>query len=219
MLVEAPMISAALSVAAEVVIEHSAYGADLGRAGNRSNMIAPQGIYPTSEADLVGMGDRRWVAISVTHDPGWRALCSLLDRVQWADWSESCRRDHHDEIDAAISVWTSRRTVDEIVEAVMAIGVPVAEVVLGHLVPHLEQIKHRRFFEQVEHPKTGINTHASMSVRWSSMPGPVLPGPAPMLGEHDDRVWVTEVGLSDAEYSGLREAGVIGRSAAKAVAW
>lgn len=219
MLVEAPMISAALSVAAEVVIEHSAYGSDLGRAGNRSNVIAPQGIYPTSEADLVGMGDRRWVAISVTHDPGWRALCSLLDRVQWADWSESLRRAHHDEIDAAITVWTSGKTVDEVVESMTAIGVPVAEVVLGHLVPALEQIKHRRFFEQVEHPKTGINTHATMAARWSSIAGPMLPGPAPMLGEHDNRVWMGEVGVSEEEYHSLREAGVIGRSAAKALAW
>ena len=55
-LVEAPMISAALSVAAEVVIEHSAYGVVRIRSGNRSSVIAPQGIYPTSEADP----DRPW---------------------------------------------------------------------------------------------------------------------------------------------------------------
>jgi hypothetical protein len=40
-----------------------------------------------------------------------------------------------------------------------------------------------------------------------------------MLGEHDDDVWLTQVGLSEAEYRSLRDAGVIGRSAAKAVAW
>jgi crotonobetainyl-CoA:carnitine CoA-transferase CaiB-like acyl-CoA transferase len=218
-LVEAPMISAALSVAAEVVIEQSADHIDISRAGNRSNVIAPQGIYPTSEPDLMGMGDRRWVALSVTDDSGWRALCSVLDRPEWANWPESVRRDRHDEIDAAITEWTSRRTVTDVVEAVTAISVPVGEVVLGHLVPQLEQVRHREFFEQLEHPKTGVNTHATMAVRWSSIPGPVLAGPAPMLGEHDDLVWVTEVGLSDEEYRGLQESGVIGRSAAKAVAW
>jgi crotonobetainyl-CoA:carnitine CoA-transferase CaiB-like acyl-CoA transferase len=218
-LVEAPMISAALSVAAEVVVEDSAYGVDTSRAGNRSNVTAPQGIYPTTEPDLVGMGDYRWVAISVTDDPGWGALCSLLDRPEWSNWPESTRRERHDEIDAAITEWTSRRTVTDVVESVTAISVPVGEVVLGHLVPQLEQVKHRGFFEQLEHPKTGINTHATISVRWSSIPGPVLAGPAPMLGEHDDLVWMTEVGLSDEEYCGLRESGVIGRSAAKAVAW
>jgi crotonobetainyl-CoA:carnitine CoA-transferase CaiB-like acyl-CoA transferase len=219
LLVEAPMISAALSVAAEVVIEESAYGVDTSRAGNRSNVIAPQGIYPTSEPDLVGMGDCRWVAISVIDDPGWQALCSHLDRPDWANWPESVRREHHDEIDGAITEWTSRRTVTDVVHAVSAISIPVGEVILGHLVPQLEQVKYREFFEQLEHSKTGLNTHATMAVRWSSLPGSVLAGPAPMLGEDDDLVWVTQVGLSDEEYRGLRESGVVGRSATEAVAW
>lgn len=218
-LVEAPMISAALSVAANVVIEHSAYGVDCVRSGNRSNSSAPQGIYPTSEVDRVGLGDRRWVGLSVTDDDGWRALCGLLDRPDWTDWSEAERRAHHDEIDAAIAAWTSILTVDAVVEAMMQRRIPVGEVVLGHLVPELDQLEHRRFFEQVQHPKTGVNTHAGMPVRWSSIPGPVQVGPAPMLGEHDDEVWLGQVGVTEGDYRRLREAGVIGRSDIKALVW
>ena len=218
-LVEAPMISAALSVAVEVVIEQSAYGVDRGRAGNRSNIIAPQGIYPSSEPDEVGIGDLRWVGISVTEDSGWRSLCSILGRQRWAQWPESERREHHDEIDEAIAEWTSRNTVDFIVETITDIGIPVGEVVLGHLVPRLEQLQHRGFFEEVDHPKTGTNTHAGMPVRWSSIAGRVQRGPAPMLGQHDEEVWMNLVGLSDEEFYDLREAGVLGRSDAKAVAW
>ena len=135
------------------------------------------------------------------------------------DWSVEQRHERHDEIDAAIIEWTSRTTVADVVDALSASGVPVGEVVLGHLVPQLEQLEHRGFFERIEHAKTGLNTHASIPARWSSITGPVLAGPAPMLGEHDDEVWLTHVGLSDAEYRSLREAGVIGRSAIKAVAW
>jgi crotonobetainyl-CoA:carnitine CoA-transferase CaiB-like acyl-CoA transferase len=218
-LVEAPMVSAALSVAAEVVIEQSAYGVDRQRMGNRSNVIAPQGIYPTSEPDPVGLGDRRWVALSVVDDANWHALCALLDRANWTDWSLAQRHERHDEIDAAITEWTSRSTVADVVDALSTRGLPVGEVVLGHLVPELKQLIHRGFFERIEHAKTGLNTHASISARWSSITGSVLAGPAPMLGEHDDDVWLEQLGLSDAEYRGLREAGVIGRSAAKAVAW
>jgi crotonobetainyl-CoA:carnitine CoA-transferase CaiB-like acyl-CoA transferase len=218
-LVEAPMISAALSVAAEVVIEQSAYGVDRRRSGNRSNIIAPQGIYPSTEPDAVSMGDRRWVGISVADDSGWRSLCSVLGWEDWAGWSERERREHHDEIDEAIAEWTSRNTVEYIVEAMTELRIPVGEVVLGHLVPHLEQLQHRGFFEEVDHPKTGTNTHAGMPVRWSSITGPVQRGPAPMLGQHDEEVWMNQVGLSDEEFYDLREAGVIGRSDAKAVAW
>lgn len=218
-LVEAPMISAALSVAAEVVIERSAYGVDRQRMGNRSTVIAPQGIYPTSEPDPVGLGDRRWVALSVVDDANWRALCTLIERASWADWSVEQRRERHDEIDAAITKWTSRSTLAEVVEQSAAGGIAVGEVVLGHLVPQLEQLEHRGFFERIEHAKTGANTHATIPARWSSIAGPVLAGPAPMLGEHDDDVWLAQVGLAEAEYRSLRETGVIGRTAAKAIAW
>jgi len=218
-LVEAPMISAALSVAAEVVIEHSAYGVDRQRLGNRSNVIAPQGIYATSEPDLVGLGDRRWVALSVVDDEDWQAVCSLIERASWANWSLQQRQEWHDEIDTAISEWTSNKAVAELVNAFTALDVPVGEVVLGHLVPELKQLQHRGFFERIEHAKTGVNTHASIPVRWSSITTPVLTGPAPMLGEHDDDVWLGLVGVGEAEYCSLREAGVIGRTAAEAVAW
>lgn len=219
LLVEAPMISAALSVAAEVVIERSAYGADRHRMGNRSSVIAPQGIYPTSEADPVGLGDRRWVGLSVVDDAGWRALTELIDRASWTGWSLAERQERHDDIDTAIAAWTSGSSVAEVVGALSTRGVPVGEVVLGHLTPDLEQLQHRGFFERLEHAKTGLNTHATLPVRWSSVAGPVLAGPAPMLGEHDEQVWRTQVGLSEEEYAGLREAGVIGRGVAKAVAW
>lgn len=219
LLVEAPMISAALSVASNVVVEQSAYGVDVVRMGNRSNIHAPQGIYPTSEADRVGLGDRRWVGISVTDDAHWRALCTLIGRADWAGWAVGERHSHHDEIDAALAAWTSKSTIESVTTELIDIGVPVGEVVLGHLVPELEQIEHRRFFEQVEHPKTGTNTHAGMAVRWSSIPGAVQRGPAPMLGQDDDEVWLSQVGLSADEYRTLRETGVVGRSDVKAVAW
>jgi crotonobetainyl-CoA:carnitine CoA-transferase CaiB-like acyl-CoA transferase len=109
--------------------------------------------------------------------------------------------------------------VKDVIESVTAIDVPVAEVMLGHLLPGLEQIEHRGFFERIEHPKTGLNTHAGMPVRWSSIAGAVLAGRAPLLGEHDEHVWVKQVGLSEDDYRSFRESGVIGRSMAKAVAW
>jgi crotonobetainyl-CoA:carnitine CoA-transferase CaiB-like acyl-CoA transferase len=218
-LVEAPMISAALSVAAEVVIERSAYGVDRERMGNRSTVIAPQGIYPTAEPDVVGLGDRRWVALSVVDDANWRALCGLIDRASWADWSLAHRHERHGEIDAAITEWTSRSTVAKVLDESSAHEIACGEVILGHMVPQLKQLDHRRFFETIAHEKTGLNTHATMPARWSSITGPVLTGPAPMLGEHDDDVWLGQVGLSEPEYRSLREAGVIGRTAAKAAAW
>src|SRR6185312_7261787 len=61
-LVEAAMVDAALNVAAEQVIEHSAYGALIERSGNRGPYAAPQNVYQAAGPDEDGRDDS-WVAI------------------------------------------------------------------------------------------------------------------------------------------------------------
>jgi crotonobetainyl-CoA:carnitine CoA-transferase CaiB-like acyl-CoA transferase len=219
MLVEVPMITSAVRVAAEVVIEHSAYGVTLTRQGNRGPQGAPQGIYPSSEPDRMGMGDVRWIAVSVLTDEHWVALCDIVNRAEWRDWSLSERWSRHDEIDAAITAWTSANTVDIIEKTLLDAGVPVGEVVLGHVLTELDQLQHRGFFEDIAHPLTGTNTHAGLPVRWASMPGPVQCGHAPLLGQDDDIVWLEQVGMSPDEYAALRADGVIGRGDIAGRAW
>lgn len=218
-LVEAPMIAGALNVAAEVVIEHSAYGVAVARQGNRSSEGAPQGIYPTNEPDRVGLGDSRWVALAVMTDAQWAALCDVLGAAEWKEWTEATRFERHDEIDATITAWTAVSTVADVVETLLEAGVPVGEVVLGHLLDEVEQLAHRGFYEELAHPLTGNNTHAGLPVRWASIPGPVLVGPAPTLGQDDDLVWLEQVGIPPADYQRLREDGVIGRGDIGGRAW
>src|SRR5215207_1072977 len=73
-LIEAAMVEAALNIAAEQVIEYSAYGALLQRDGNRGPMAAPQNLYRTNDIDEFGRRDC-WVAIAVATDAQWTSLC------------------------------------------------------------------------------------------------------------------------------------------------
>ena len=75
MLVEAAMVDAAINVAAEQVIEYSAYGALLERDGNRGPTAAPQNLYRTNEIDEFGRADC-WVAVAVATDEQWAGLCA-----------------------------------------------------------------------------------------------------------------------------------------------
>ncbi|MBW2399380.1 MAG: CoA transferase, partial [Deltaproteobacteria bacterium] len=70
--VESTMVESALNVAAEQVIEWSAYGSLLQRDGNRSPLAAPQGLYPCAGGQP---GAEKWLALSVATEPQWRALC------------------------------------------------------------------------------------------------------------------------------------------------
>ena len=82
-MVEAAMVDAALNIAAEQVIEHSAYGALLQRDGNRGPAAAPQNLYRTGEIDEFGRPDS-WVAVAVATDAQWAGLRDALGRPDWA---------------------------------------------------------------------------------------------------------------------------------------
>ena len=83
--VEAAMVDAALNVAAEQIVEHSAYGALLERDGNRGPTAAPQNLYRTRPtATTARRRATAWVAIAVATDEQWLALRDALGRPDWA---------------------------------------------------------------------------------------------------------------------------------------
>jgi crotonobetainyl-CoA:carnitine CoA-transferase CaiB-like acyl-CoA transferase len=83
MLVEAAMVDAAVSISAEQIIEYTAYGAVLHRAGNRGPTAAPQNLYRSADIDEFGRLDS-WIAIAVETDDQWERLCDALGSPSWA---------------------------------------------------------------------------------------------------------------------------------------
>ncbi len=123
--------------------------------------------------------------------------------------SESARRHRHDSIDDHLASWCAARTGDEIVECLWDAGVPVAKVLQPHEQAMLVQLQHRGFFENVEHPVTGVSRHSTMPMRFSRGPDRFHVRRAPLLGEHNDAV-LHGLGVSDNEIAELEAEGVIG---------
>jgi len=214
--VEAAMVDAALSIAADQIIEYATNGVLLERDGNRGPLAAPQGLYLAVDADAEGQRDT-WVAIAVAADDQWLALRQALGDPSWAMdaalLTVTGRRERHDEIDEHLSAWCGERTAGAIVECLWPAGVPVAQVMQPHDQPQLEQLQFRRFFEDVEHPVTGTARHSTLPMRFSGRSDPFHVRHAPLLGEHNDEV-LASVGLSAAEIAALEADGVIGRAPA-----
>jgi crotonobetainyl-CoA:carnitine CoA-transferase CaiB-like acyl-CoA transferase len=213
--IEAAMVDAALNVAAEQVIEYSAYGGLLQRDGNRGPAAAPQNLYRTSELDEFGRPDD-WVAIAVATDEQWRSLVGVLGEPSWATGelaSGAGRRRHHDAIDEQLSRWCATRTGDEIVETLWAAGVPVAKVMQPHRVGDLPQVVHRGFYEHVEHPVNPTARHSTLPMRITSGPQRFHRTHAPLLGQHNREV-LSALGLNDDEIADLEDQGVIGTAPA-----
>jgi crotonobetainyl-CoA:carnitine CoA-transferase CaiB-like acyl-CoA transferase len=211
-LVEAAMIDAALNVAAEQVVEYSAYGALLERAGNRGPTAAPQNLYPTADVDEFGRRDC-WVAIAVATDEQWASLVQALGHPRWATdprlSTTAGRRQHHDLIDEHVGAWCECRSGEEIVGRLWDAGVPVAEVMQPQRQTELAQLAFRGFFEVVEHPVNGPVSYSTMPARFSAGPQRFHRHAAPLLGQHN-RELLTELGLSEQEIAELESDGIIG---------
>lgn len=216
-MIEAAMVDAALNLAAEQVIEYSAYGAVLQRDGNRGPAGAPQNLYLSNEIDEFGRPDS-WVAIAVATDEQWSGLRCALGEPEWATMSGLAtaegRRTHHDLIDEHLSAWCAERTRDQIVETLWGAGVPVAKVLQPHRQTEIPQLTFRGFFESVEHPVNPTTPHSTLPFRSSRGPERVHTAPAPLLGQHNHEV-LGELGLTQDEIAQLEADGVIGTSPAR----
>lgn len=211
-LVEAAMVDAALSISAEQIIEYTAYGAVLQRAGNRGPTAAPQNLYRTADVDEFGRLDS-WVAIAVETDGQWECLRDALGSPSWATdatlSTEAGRRAQQDVIDERLAAWCQHRSGDDIVATLWSAGVPVGKVMQPHRQTELDQLAHRNFFEEVDQPLSGRAKLSTVPMRFSGAPGPFHRSPAPTLGQHNHEV-LAGLGLSPAEIADLEAAGIIG---------
>jgi len=206
-LVEVTMIEAALNVAAELVIEHGAYGARLMRDGNRGPGAAPQGVYACE-------GVERWLALAVATDDQWATVGAVLGDPEWARdptlATASGRRAAHDRIDEHLGRAVAGLDLDDLVERLSAAGVPAERVVPPVWVLANPQLVARGFVERVDHPVVGEQEFHSLPFRLASRSGSWLRSPSPTLGEHNHEVLAGELGLDDDEIARLADAGVIG---------
>jgi crotonobetainyl-CoA:carnitine CoA-transferase CaiB-like acyl-CoA transferase len=215
-LVEAAMVDAALNIAAEQVIEYSAYGALLERAGNRGPTAAPQNLYRSADIDEFGRADS-WVAVAVATDEHWLLLRAALGGPGWAmDAALSTadgRRAKHDLIDEHLAAWCVQRGSDEIVKCLWGAGVPVGKVMQPHRQTDIPQLDFRGFFEEVGHPINKPAPHSTLPMRLSRGPARFHNTPAPLLGQHNNEL-LTELGLSPDEIAELERDGIIGHAPA-----
>lgn len=212
-LVEAAMVDAALNIAAEQVIEYSAYGALLERDGNRGPAAAPQNLYRSVDIDEFGRADS-WVAVAVATDEQWLLLRDAIGRPGWAMEAAletvDGRRAQHDLIDEHLSAWCGQRSSADIVDCLWSAGVPVGKVMQPHRQTEIPQLAFREFFEEVGHPINKSAPHSTLPMRMSRGPARFHTSPAPLLGQHNHEL-LAQLGLTDDEIAGLETDGVIGR--------
>ena len=206
-LVELPMIETVLNATAIQPMESEVFGVTLSRRGNRGHGWVIQNLYRCR-------GDDDWIAVTVSTDDHWRGLVDLMGRPSWTDddrfGSVAARRAAADDIDRRLQDWFSGQDLRCAVESLAGAGIPAAPVVSPSLVTENPQLADRKFFELLDHPRTGPGRYPRPPFAPLDGRSNWLMRPPPTLGEHNGEVLRDRCGLTDQDLAHLALAGVIG---------
>jgi crotonobetainyl-CoA:carnitine CoA-transferase CaiB-like acyl-CoA transferase len=179
------------------------------RIGNRHPWYAPQGCYACA-------GDDQWCVISVRDDEEWAALCRVMGKpelVQDARFATNQSRiRHHDEIDQIIAPWTRNLEKFEVMERLQDAGVPAGPVLDARDTNQSTHYRSRGFLEMVQFPESRqMGKRLIMGRPWRLSKTPIsVKGPGPKYGQHNRDVLQGILGYSEARYTELEQAGIIG---------
>ncbi|MFD7056576.1 CoA transferase [Streptomyces mirabilis] len=197
----------ATQLTARPVVEASATGERRTRTGNDSPHAAPQGMYLCA--------DDEWIAISVTTDEQWSALCGVLGITEWASDPKlgtlDGRRENHERLDHGLAQACSRTPADKTVEDLRSAGVPAAVMAIGSDVVDHPQLVHRERVFTVHHPVAGTVRQLAPAMRFSPTPRPPAPRHAPLFGQ-DNQAVLSELGCTEVEMREFVEKGLVGDS-------
>jgi crotonobetainyl-CoA:carnitine CoA-transferase CaiB-like acyl-CoA transferase len=202
-LVDVAQSEGVTSLIPEVIMEQVMNGRTRPRMGNRHEYMAPHGCYPCQ-------GEDKWIAIAVSNDEEWHAMCKVMGNPEWCKdekfIDQYSRWQNQDELNKLVAGWTKGCINNEIMQKLQKAGVAAGSSLdIGELVHDPHVIKRGAIIQQ-NHPVAGeINVYRAP---WKSALTAKNP-PAPCLGEHNDYVFKTLLKLSDSEIAKLTEQKVI----------
>ncbi|MBE0479493.1 MAG: CoA transferase [Dehalococcoidia bacterium] len=109
---------------------------------------------------------------------------------------------------ALVTEYTEKYTMLELFEAGKREGVPIAPIFSIENFIESPHTRARKSFVEVNHPVAGRAPYPVPPYKWSVTPA-YLRRPAPCLGQHNEEVYCSELGLSLAELTALRGAGAL----------
>lgn len=203
--VELAMTEVLQSVIPQAILEYTMLGREAQRIGNRHRWKAPHGVYRAG-------GEDRWLAISVSNEEEWRALCQVTDRPGLASdrrfASAEARRANAAELEAIITAWTVEQVAEDAAERLQHAGVPATLVYDPRDVLNDEHLRQRGFIRADDHPRAGTRLMPALPWRFHNGPAPSYRH-APLLGADNDYVFRGLLGLSAEEMRDLERRKVI----------
>jgi benzylsuccinate CoA-transferase BbsF subunit len=173
------------------------------RRGNRSAVVAPQGVYRCAGTD-------DWCSISVETDEQWKALTKAMGQEDWGSDSRFAtvvgRMRRQDEIDRQIEAWSCRFANTEVERRLKSVGVPAER--MRRINDLIDCENGATVFSRMEEPRVGsmLTTRLPFSLSSCSLPRPQT---APGLGEHTAEVLRDWLRLTEQEIDTIKDKGAL----------
>lgn len=188
------------------IVRHQLTGELRARRGSRDPECAPQGVYPSD-------GEDAWIAISIRSDEEWARFVDAIGSPGWANNSTfdtaAGRMAQHDEIDARVAEWTRALPSREAMYRLQAHDIRAGAVLDARELLADEHLRARSFFDRLDRTPDGLHDYPSQPVRFDGQRLPTR-RVAPTLGQDNDYVIRTVLGLKSAELTELYAANVVG---------
>ncbi len=189
----------------EIILDYTMNGRVWEPQANRHPAYAPHNAYRCA-------GDDRWIAIAVTSDAEWHALCDVAG-TSWATdprfATSVLRYANQDELDIEISAWTATQNDYDLFHRLQNAGVAAGVVQNEADALACPQLNARGFFEELTHPECGTHRYPGLIFKMENTPNHLRRHPC-MLGEDNEYVYKELLKVSDAEYQRLVDLGQIG---------
>jgi crotonobetainyl-CoA:carnitine CoA-transferase CaiB-like acyl-CoA transferase len=202
--VDAPLYGSILRILEWTIAGQDRIGLTRRREGNRLPNSAPLDNYLTA--------DGRYVCIVAGSDANFSRLCAAMDRAdllrdpRWTTLAQ--RAANADEINEIVADWARERTAGEIEAQCIEHGVPVGTIYDAQDIIDDPHMRARGDLVTVDDPVVGPVLQQAPFPRLDGRT-PVAPGPAPLLGQHNQEVWCDLVGLDRGEFADAVAEGII----------
>jgi crotonobetainyl-CoA:carnitine CoA-transferase CaiB-like acyl-CoA transferase len=174
------------------------------RTGNRADASAPRNVYRTS--------DDQWIALSSASDSTAARVYRAIERPDLATRSDYvehvARQERAAEIDALVSAWVGKRTMNDAMAVFLDSGVAAAPVYDARQLLADEHLRARGTFVAVDDPELGAVTVQAPVALLSETPGRVA-FLGSRLGADNDAVYGGLLGMDAERLGALRAAGTI----------
>lgn len=204
--VDSAIYEAVLAVMESLITEYDKTGYIRERTGAILPGVAPSNVYPTK--------DGTFMLIAANQDSVFKRLAEAMGRPELATdpryATHSARGKRQKELDDLIADWTRTLGRAELGELLDRHGVPRGDIYRAPEMLADAHFKARQAIISIMHPKLGKLKMQNVVPKLSETPGAIY-APGPELGQHNEEIFCSLLGLDKNSIEQLAERGVIGQ--------